>query len=141
MFSLFCIDAHPLRKPTLHHPVNSRQSGSCSCWKSGNPGISEFQIVSYAFQEISPVNLLPHSFYALKGRSLFETVRFSTAQISESQVETCPAEGPLDSLSHSSLTHKQLVTHAARFFTARRSFLLFNQCICTLAKFIFLIIL
>lgn len=49
-------------------------------------------------------------------RSRFETVQFSTALISKSQVETWPAEGLLDSLSHSSLTHKQLVTYSAFFF-------------------------
>lgn len=58
---------------------------------------------------------LPSVFYRSE-----ETVQFSTALISKSQVETYPAEGLLDSLSHSSLTHKQLVTHAAIFFSPAR---------------------
>lgn len=73
-------------------------------------------------------------------KSLFESIQFSAALISKSQVETFPAEGLLASLSHSSLTHKQLVTRAAIFFSPARQSCL-HQCNHTHAKLIFLIIL
>lgn len=59
LFPLLYIEAHPLRKPTLHHPVTLRQSDSWSSGVSvggpGNPGIPEFQI---PYQEISPALFL-----------------------------------------------------------------------------------
>lgn len=60
------------------------------------------------------------------GQRSFGSGPLSPALISKSQVESCPAMELLASLSHSSLTRKQLMTRAARilfcFPRARRTF-------------------
>lgn len=121
-----------------------RPSDSCSFQATvGILGILEFQnskLVPFPPRKYLHCFSTYLSLCRVSQKSLFETICVSTALISKSQVETSPAEWLLDSLSHSSLTHKQLVTLSAFFppSPARRSIL--HQCNNTHAKLIFLII-
>lgn len=118
--TLLKTDAHPLRKLTLHHPVPSRQSDSCRS-EAAERRLGNLEFQNSTLVSIFPGNISTSLFFDLSfppcliGQRSFRNSLFSAALISKSQVETCPAEGLLDSLSHSSLTHKQLVTHAASF--------------------------
>lgn len=78
----------------------------------GEPWESQNSRPAPIFYRFSTYSLL----CALQVRGLWWRSELGAALISKSQVETCPVELLLDSLSHSSLTHKQLVIHAAHFF-------------------------
>lgn len=115
MFPLLYINAHPLRKPTLHRLVQDTVIPAAAepLWETLESWNSKW--VSFPSFFVFLLTL-PSYGCPIGQTSLFETIMFSTALISKSQVEPRPAEGRLDSLSHSSLTHKQLVTHAAILF-------------------------
>lgn len=120
---------HPLRKMTLPPTPSPRDSLNPASQKAaegkpGNPGISEFQTGFHLSRNYLPLLLFFYLSCTYRSEAFSWKSVLSAALISKSQVETCPAEVLLDSLSHSSLTHKQLVTHAAFFPTCQTLFFL-----------------
>lgn len=122
-------DALPARKSPLLHPVTSRRSDSGAAeGNMGKPGIpGSISIFPGSASSLFTPLLFYMRFLSFhRGQRSFGSGPFSPALISKSQVESCPAMELLASLSHSSLTLKQLVTRTARilfcFPRARRTF-------------------